>query len=230
MGARSAAVKQTMLSTVILGIMMAIFYASAGRTDFPRSWFLFIVAFVYFFANNLALYRCNPGLLVQRLKVRREGSKTWDEVLVRVSNLTALLLIPAVAGLDVGRFGWSSLGLPYVAVGLVSLVVSSVLTTWAMIENPYFEPTVRIQDDRGHHVVTTGPYALIRHPGYLSGMLWVASIPPILGSLYAFLPVVLYVVLMGLRTYLEDRTLQKELPGYAEYAERVRYRLFPGIW
>ena len=151
-------------------------------------------------------------------------------MLVRVSNLSALLLLPAVAGLDVGRFRWSSLELPYAVVGLVSLVVSSVLTTWAMIENPYFEPTVRIQDDRGHHVVTTGPYALIRHPGYLSGILWVASIPPILGSLYAFLPVLLYTVLMCLRTYLEDRTLQEELPGYATYAERVRYRLFPGIW
>ena len=104
MEARNAAVKQTMLSTVILGIMMAIFYASAGRTDIPRSWFLFIVAFIYFVANNLALYRYNPGLLIQRLKIRREGSKMWDEVLVRVSNLTALLLMPAVAGLDVGRF------------------------------------------------------------------------------------------------------------------------------
>ncbi len=230
MEARNAAVKQTILSTAILGIMMAIFYVSAGRTDIPRSWFLFIVAFIYFVANNLALYKYNPGLLIQRLKIRREGSKTWDEVLVRVSNLSALLLMPAVAGLDVGRFRWSSLELPYAVVGLVSLVVSSVLTTWAMIENPYFEPTVRIQDDRGHHVVTTGPYALIRHPGYLSGILWVASIPPILGSLYAFLPVLLYTVLMSLRTYLEDRTLQEELPGYATYAERVRYRLFPWIW
>ncbi len=230
MGAGSAAVKQTVLSTVIMGIMLGIFYASAGRTDFPRSWFLFVVAFVYFVANNLALYRFNPGLLVQRLRVRREGSKKWDEVLVRVSNLTALILIPAVAGLDVGRFGWSSLGVPYVAVGLVSLVVSSVLTTWAMIVNPYFEPTVRIQEDRDHIVVTTGPYALIRHPGYLSGMLWVASIPLILGSLYAFLPVALYVVLMGFRTYLEDRTLREELIGYSEYAARVRYKLIPGVW
>jgi len=230
MEARNAAVKQTMLSTAILGIMMAIFYASAGRTDIPRSWFLIGVALIYFIASNLALYRYNPGLLIQRLKIRREGSKTWDEVLMRVNNLTAVLLMPAVAGLDVGRFRWSSLGLPYAALGLVSLVVSSVLLTWAMIENPYFEPTVRIQNDRGHHVVTTGPYAIIRHPGYLSGILWVASIPLILGSLYAFLPSALYAVLMSLRTHMEDKTLHEELPGYAEYAERVRYKLFPGIW
>ena len=226
---RNAAIKQTMLSTAMLAIMMAVFYASAGRTGIPRSWFLFCAAFVYFVASNLALYRYNPGLLIQRLKIRREGSKTWDEILVRISNLTALLLVPAVAGLDVGRYGWSSLGLPYAVMGVVFLIVSSVLLNWAMIENPYFEPTVRIQNDRDHKVVTTGPYAIVRHPGYLSGILWIASIPLILGSLYALAPFVLYTVLMTLRTYLEDRTLQEELPGYNEYAERVKYRLFPGI-
>jgi len=227
---RNAAIKQTMLSTAMLAIMMAVFYTSAGRTDIPRSWFLFSVAFVYFVASNLALYKYNPGLLIQRLKIRREGSKTWDEVLVRVSNLTALLLVPAVAGLDVGRYWWSSLGLPYAVMGVVFLIVSSVLVNWAMIENPYFEPTVRIQNDRDHQVVTTGPYAIVRHPGYLSGILWIASIPLILGSLYTFAPFVLYTALMTLRTYLEDRTLQEELPGYTEYTERVKYRLFPWIW
>ena len=214
----------------MLAIMMVVFYVSAGRTDIPRSWFLFSVVFVYLVASNLALYRYNPELLIQRLKIRREGSKTWDEILVRISNLTALLLLPAMAGLDVGRYRWSSLGLPYAIVGVVSIVVSSILINWAMIENPYFEATVRIQDDRDHHVVTTGPYAIIRHPGYLSGILWIASVPLILGSLYALAPFALYTVLMTLRTYLEDMTLQEELPGYTEYAERVKYRLFPGIW
>ena len=219
-----------MLSTAMLAIRIAVFYASAGRTDIPRSWLLFCVAFIYFVASNLALYRYNPGLLIHRLKIRREGSKMWDEVLVRVSNLTALLLVPAVAGLDVGRYGWSSLGLLYTVMGVVFLIVSSVLVNWAMIENPYFEPTVRIQNDRDHQVVTTGPYAIVRHPGYLSGILWIASIPLILGSLYALAPFVLYTVLMILRTYLEDKTLQEELPGYTEYVERVKYRLFPWIW
>jgi protein-S-isoprenylcysteine O-methyltransferase Ste14 len=99
-----------------------------------------------------------------------------------------------------------------------------------MIENPYFEPTVRLQEDRGHQVVTTGPYSLVRHPGYLSGILWAFSIPLMIGSLYTFAPVILYSALMILRTYLEDRILHEELTGYAEYADGVRYRLFPGVW
>ena len=218
------------VSTVMQALMMTIFYVSAGRTDIPRSWILFSIVFVYLVASNLVLYRFNPELLIQRLKIKREGSKTWDEALMRLSNLTALLLLPAVAGLDVGRYGWSSLGLPYILVGVVSIFFSSVLTNWAMIENPYFEPTVRIQEDRDHYVVTTGPYAIIRHPGYLSGILWMASIPLILGSIYAFVPFALYAALVTVRTYLEDNTLQNELPGYKEYIKEVHYRLVPGLW
>ena len=230
MEARNALVKQTVLSSVMVGVMMGVFYASAGRRDIPRSWFLFIVVFIYLVASNLALHRYNPELLIQRLKIKRKGSKTWDEVLMRVSNLTALLLLPLVAGLDIGRYNWTSLGWPYAVLGLLLLVVSSVLINWSMIVNPYFETTVRIQEDRDHRVITTGPYALVRHPGYLSGILWLASIPLILGSLYSFAPFTLYMILMSLRTYMEDKTLHEELPGYKEYAEKVRYRLFPWVW
>lgn len=227
---RGAVMKQMTVSTVLLAVMMAVFYASAGRTDIPRSWLLFGVSFVYFVGSALVLARYDPELLVQRLTVRREGSKSWDEVLMRAGNLTGLLLVPAVAGMDVGRYGWSSLGILYAVLGLIIMVVSSVLINWAMIENPYFEPTVRIQEDRGHRVVSSGPYGFVRHPGYLSGILWMSAIPLILGSLYAFVPVALYSALMILRTHLEDRTLHEELAGYPEYAERVRYRLLPGIW
>ena len=227
---RSAVIKQVTVSTVLAAVMMAVFYASAGRTDIPRSWLLFCVLFVYFVGSALVLARYNPELLTQRLTVRREGSKAWDEVLMRASNLTGLLLVPAVAGLDVGRYGWSSLGMQYAVLGLIVMVVSSVLLNWAMIENPHFEPTVRIQEDRGHRVVSTGPYGVVRHPGYLSGILWMSSIPLVIGSLYTFVPVALYSALMILRTYLEDRTLQEELTGYTEYAKKVRYRILPGVW
>jgi protein-S-isoprenylcysteine O-methyltransferase Ste14 len=227
---RGAVIKQLVVSAVMLAVMAAIFYASAGRTDIPRSWLLFGATLVHFTGSTLVVARLNPDLISQRLTVRRVGSKSWDEVLMRVCNLTMLLLLPAVAGLDVGRYGWSALGAQYAALGLALMAVSSVLISWSMAVNPYFEPTVRIQGDRGHRVVSTGPYGLVRHPGYLSGILWAASVPLVVGSFYAFFPVLLYGAMMVLRTQLEDRTLQGELEGYAEYARRVRYRLLPGVW
>jgi len=228
--ARLTLVKQTMLSSVMLVMMLTVFCVSVGGFRFPRLWFFAGMAFIYFLGSNVVLYKTNPELLVQRLKIRRSGSKTWDEVLVRASNLSAMILVPAVSGLDVGRYGWSSLGAPFLVVGVVLLVFSSVLINWAMVVNPFFEPTVRIQDDREHRVVSSGPYAFVRHPGYLSGILWMTSIPLILGSLYGLLPVAFYSVLMIIRTYLEDRPLKEELAGYREYSAKVRYRLFPGIW
>ena len=229
-GARSAVVKQIVVSTVLMGVMMAVFFTSAGRRDLPRAWLFFGAAFIYFVASTLAVYRFNPELLIARLTLRREGSKTWDEVLMRVANLTGMLLIPAVAGLDVGRYGWSGLDIIYVVPGFALFVLGAVLITWAMIVNRYFESTVRIQEDRDHEVVSTGPYIFVRHPGYLSGILWMSSIPLIIGSLYTLIPVMIYGAMIVLRTHLEDRTLRDELPGYSEYAERVKYRLVPWIW
>ena len=222
--------KQIVVSCIMLGLMMAVFFASAGRRDIPRAWLFFGAAFIYFVGSTLAIYRYNPELLVARLRVRREGSKTWDEVLMRVANLTGLLLIPAVAGLDLGRYNWSSLEAFYLVPGFTLFILGAFLITWAMIVNRYFESTVRIQEDRDHEVVSTGPYRYVRHPGYLSGILWMSSIPLIIGSLYTFIPVMVYTALMTLRTHLEDRTLLDELPGYSEYAKRVRYRLIPLIW
>jgi len=228
--AGQAVVKQIVVSSVLMGVMMAVFFTSAGRRDLPRAWLFFGAAFIYFVASTLAVYRFNPELLIARLTLRREGSKTWDEVLMRLANLTGMLLIPAVAGLDVGRYGWSGLDLIYVVPGFALFVLGAVLITWAMIVNRYFESTVRIQEDRYHEVVSTGPYIFVRHPGYLSGILWMSSIPLILGSLYTLLPVMIYSAMMVLRTHLEDRTLRDELPGYSEYADRVKYRLIPWVW
>lgn len=214
----------------MLTIEIIVFFVSAGHISIPRAWAFFGVTFLYLIVSNIILYRFNPELLNQRLKRRREGSKLWDEVLMRVNNLVVLLVVPATAGLDIGRFHWSSLSIHYAVVGFVLYISGSVLINWAVIVNPYFEPTVRIQKDRGHHVVTTGPYKFVRHPGYLGGILWTLSIPLIIGSLFAVIPVAIYVLLTIIRTSLEDRTLNKELNGYSEYAKRVKYKLFPEIW
>lgn len=154
----------------------------------------------------------------------------WDEVLMRLSNLVALVAVPVVAGLDVGRFYWSSLDFSFVLLGLFLFAVSTFLLNWAMVVNPFFEPTVRIQKDRGHKAVTSGPYRFVRHPGYLAGVLYILSIPLTIGSVLAFIPAGVYVVLFIIRTALEDGVLLRELDGYSHYAQKVRYRLIPWLW
>ncbi len=115
-------------------------------------------------------------------------------------------------------------------VGLLLFLPGTLLFAWSMGVNPFFEKTVRIQSDRGHRVIDTGPYAVVRHPGYLGFSGWCLSTPLLLGSWWAFVPALLSVAGLLLRTVLEDRTLQRELEGYAAYAQRVRHRLLPGVW
>jgi len=225
---RIAAIKQLFVASVMLFVQIIVFFVSADHITDPRPWLFFGLAFAHYSVSTAIQYKLNPQLLVQRLKRKREGSKLWDEILMRVSNLMVIISIPAIAGLDVGRFHWSNLDAYFVVVGFVFVVVSSVLLNWAMIMNPHFEPTVRIQED--HKIITSGPYKIVRHPGYLAGISFTLSIPLIIGSVFAFIPAGIYFLLMIIRTWLEDRTLHKELDGYSEYATRVRYRLFPGIW
>ncbi len=227
---RAAGIKSLLLASVMLALQMIIFFISAGHFLGPRPWAFFGASFTHYAISTAVQYRLNPGLLVERLKMRREGSKLWDEILMRASNLTVLVAIPIVAGLDIGRFQWSSLDVQFVVLGFVFFCVSTILVNWAMAVNPHFEPTVRIQKDRGHKVISAGPYKIVRHPGYLAGILYTLSAPLIIGSVFAFTPVGIYVILFMIRTSLEDRTLQKELAGYADYAKKVKHKIFPGIW
>lgn len=227
--AKITAVKQLVVVYMMLSIQIAVYYFSAGHISL-RPWIFFIVSFLHYSVSTLVQFKLNPELLVVRLKRRREGSKLWDEILMRASNLVALIAVPFVAGLDVGRYYWSNLSSSFVVVGFILLIVSTVVLNWAMAVNPYFEPTVRIQKDRGHQVITKGPYKVVRHPGYLAGILYIFSIPFIMGSVFTFIPVCIYTALIILRTLLEDRTLIKELNGYSEYVEKVRYRIFPWLW
>lgn len=224
-----AGIKQLLVAYTTLFVQIIIFFVSAGQID-PRPLIFFGASFVHYSVSTAIQYKFTPELLVQRLKRKRKGSKLWDEILMRASNLTVLVPIPIIAGLDVGRFHWSSLDVHFVVSGLVLLIISTVLLNWAMIANPYFEPTVRIQKERDHKVIMSGPYKIMRHPGYLAGILYASSIPPLIGSVFALIPVGIYVLLIIIRTWLEDITLKKELDGYADYSKQTRYRLFPGIW
>src|SRR5690606_20214485 len=134
------------------------------------------------------------------------------------------------AGLD-KLLGWTfPFSLQVKIIALAAILLGYGLGTWALVENRFFSGVVRIQTDRGHHVVTTGPYRFIRHPGYAGALLSYLCMPILFDSLWAWIPTLLLVVVLFIRTALEDKTLQTELPGYKEYAQKTRYRLIPGIW
>jgi protein-S-isoprenylcysteine O-methyltransferase Ste14 len=224
-----AAVKQLLVSSVMLVTQIAIFFFSAGYIGI-RPWIYFGSSFLHYTISIVAQYKLNPELLSARLVIKREGSKLWDEILMRSSNLVVLIAMPVVTGFDVGRFHWSNLDFAFVFPGFVLLALSTFLLNWAMAVNPFFEPTVRIQKERDHKVIASGPYDFVRHPGYLAGLLYIFSVPLIIGSVFAFIPACVYMILVIVRTSLEDKTLRKELTGYAEYSRKVRYRLFPWVW
>ncbi len=134
------------------------------------------------------------------------------------------------AALDT-RLEWSrpvSIGLW--VFGVVLAFASQMFVLWGMASNPFFATTVRIQADRGHTVTTGGPYQYVRHPGYAGSLVYTLSVPLVLCSWWTFIPGLLSIALTIIRTKLEDQTLQTELPGYREYAGKVRYRLIPGVW
>ena len=157
-----------------------------------------------------------------------KGTKTWDKVWA-VLYAPVMIAIYVVAGLEARA---ADSGLPGVAwlLGLTIFVTGPTVLTWSMVVNPFFEKTVRIQTEHGHHVIDTGPYAYVRHPGYAGFLGWILSAPLLLASAWAFVPALLAVAGLVIRTALEDRTLHDELSGYPEYAARVRFRLIPGIW
>jgi protein-S-isoprenylcysteine O-methyltransferase Ste14 len=177
---------------------------------------------------GLYLWLVNPEVVVARMRFHK-GTKRWDRILLCIF-VPAVGAVFLVAALDYERF--HGLPVPWwvCGIGYVVFLVGVCIFTRAEAVNKFFEPTVRIQSDRGHKVIDTGPYAIVRHPGYVGGMLFFVGTALCLGSLWALIPAGLASALLLLRTRWEDQTLQAELPGYKEYAQRVRYKLIPGVW
>ena len=214
---------------VTLLLMGAALFLSAGTLQWAHGlWFM--AAFLFLTLVAMAwLWRVNPEIFVARRRLTGQGTKGWDLVLLLIL-LGSFLATLIVAALDDGRFHWAPAPQWAVLVGYVLLLAGYLGTGWAQAVNRHFEPSVRIQSDRDHQVITTGPYAYVRHPGYIFGIVLTFGIAIALGSLWALLPAGLVVVVLVIRTNLEDATLQRELPGYAEFAARVRYKWIPEIW
>jgi Putative protein-S-isoprenylcysteine methyltransferase len=213
---------------VTLVILAVLLFVPAGRITWTRGWLFLLVFTTLMGAAILYFRRVNPEMFAVRSRVHPE-TKRWDRGVIGLLFL-AILAIPPVAGLDDGRLHWSRMSSLAVGLGYVLLLAGMVLIAWAETVNPFFEPGVRIQTERGHHVIDTGPYAIIRHPGYFASFFLFAGLALSLGSWWALIPAGFASLLLLLRTVWEDRTLHAELPGYAAYAQRVRFRLIPGVW
>jgi protein-S-isoprenylcysteine O-methyltransferase Ste14 len=208
-----------------------LFFLFAGRIDLNRAWLWAGVTLLYYLGGMLVILKVNPGLLNERGRWnKRKDTKKWDKALVQVFGTVGLYLHTILMALDVGRFEWSLLDPWFILPGMLLYTAGFNLTYWAMAENTHFETTVRIQHDRNHRVVSTGPYRIVRHPGYTGLLLANFGSTMMLGSLYGLITATATLVILGIRTWLEDRTLQAELEGYREYSTRVRYRLVPLIW
>ncbi|HEX8820875.1 MAG TPA: isoprenylcysteine carboxylmethyltransferase family protein [Archangium sp.] len=221
-------VPQAVLVPLCLAAMGALVFLSAGRLDWTGGWlFLGLIVFSLL-ANALTVRLLNPVLREERWKERAD-TKPFDRIIAYV-YLSMLLAMTLVGGLDNGRFGWSSLPGWCAPVGVLLHVLGQLPMLWAYSTNPHLETTVRVQKDRSHRVITTGPYRFVRHPMYLGLILMLVAWPLVFGSAWAYGPALVALIAYIVRTSFEDRTLQHELPGYAEYTRSTRYRLVPFIW
>jgi protein-S-isoprenylcysteine O-methyltransferase Ste14 len=211
---------------IFILVSAAVFFLCAGRLNLVMAWIYIAMVLVNTSITSLIM---NPELIIERSEIKKD-TKSWDILPAILIGRVGPLVILIVAGLDV-RFGWSqqfSLVLQIVAWGIA--ILGLLVTDWAVVSNKFFSGVVRIQKERGHTVVTSGPYRYIRHPGYVGAILHNIATPVILSSLWALIPAVLVVCITIIRTVFEDRTLQEELDGYKLYTKRVRYRLLPNIW
>ena len=214
------------------GLVLTLVFISiiflAGGLDWFRGWVFIGLLIIGRTISARYIGRKDPELLRRRDQIG-QGTKTWDLVLLTLFGLTYLAII-VVAAFDAQNH-WSKMPIWLWLIGAVLYVFFVVFFTWAMSVNTHFEKTVRIQRDRHHQVIESGPYRIIRHPGYLATLLGlVLPTPLLLGSWWAFIPTILAMASLILRTVLEDRTLRKELLGYEVYTQKVRYRLVPGLW
>jgi len=213
----------------LIAVMAVFLLVPAGTLDWPAAWGFLAETGGLSLALGLWLGRHDPALLAERLgSPFQRTQKSWDKIFIAVLMVLYLGWL-VLMGLD-ARWGISRVPLWLQALGALNVALSTYVTFLTFRENSYAAPVVKIQRERGHRVVSTGPYAHVRHPMYAGGLLMFVGMPLQLGSWLGLAAVALLLPLLAFRVVMEERTLAAELAGYRDYAERVRWRLLPGIW
>lgn len=205
-----------------------ILFISAGRMTYDQGWIYSALSFLGLLLNFITI-KDNPELMKERSKPEKDAKK-WDKQILGFSALITLVAV-VVAGLDSGRFQWSPrFRWYYILLGSILMLTGQILFLLAKNQNTFFSSVARIQTERGHTVCDSGLYRSIRHPGYLGMIVSWTGFPLIMGSLYSIIPSIAAIVLLLIRTQLEDHMLVNELPGYVQYVQKTRYRLVPKVW
>jgi protein-S-isoprenylcysteine O-methyltransferase Ste14 len=209
-------------------VFSAILFICAGRINYMQAWIFLFINILSTLMNYFTIHK-NSELMNERSNLG-EGVKSWDKLLLSLSAFIYVIII-VVAGFDSGRFLWSMDFNWYVSMsGVLLMLLGQSLFLTARSQNNFFSTVVRIQKDRGHQVCDTGLYKIIRHPGYLGMIFSLIALPLITTSFWSFIPTLVAIILLLVRTSLEDKTLKNELDGYIEYTKKTPYKLIPWIW
>jgi protein-S-isoprenylcysteine O-methyltransferase Ste14 len=217
-------------SVIWIGSMALCLFLAAGNWTWPQAW---VFAAIYLFGSiGFALWLAprDPALLQSRMEpLAEKGQPLWDRLFL-LGFMVVWYLWLILAGLDAQRYRWSSLPLTANGVGALLIIAGFIATVFVFRVNSFAAPQVRVQADREQRVIDNGPYAVVRHPMYAAAILYLFGMPLLLGSAYGLLVPPLFIIGMSLRAIAEENKLARELPGYADYMTRVRYRLIPGVW
>jgi protein-S-isoprenylcysteine O-methyltransferase Ste14 len=202
-----------------------------GDFGWWQAWVYFLLFIAVGIGGRWWAEQRHPGLMAERQNIENiQNAKAWDKVLAPLMAVSIGFPLVIVAGLD-HRHGWSpEFPLWLIVLGFVLIVLGYAFASWALAENRFFSSVVRIQTDRGHAVCDTGPYRIVRHPGYAGNIPPLVGIVLALGSVWTLIPAAVALIIAVIRTALEDQTLKRELPGYRDYTRRVHYRLIPGVY
>lgn len=223
--------RQWVRLVVAYTLIPLILFICGGDLGWWQAWLYTILILAAGIAGRIWAEKRHPGLMSERQSMETmQNAKAWDKVLAPLMALSIGFPMVIVAGLD-HRYSWSS-GFPLwlIVTGFILILLGYAFASWALAENRFFSTVVRIQTERGHVVCDTGPYRVVRHPGYAGNLIALFGIVLALGSLWALIPAAVASIIAIIRTTLEDKTLQEELPGYRDYAQHVRYRLIPWIY